>query len=752
MNSKQSIISLEAGWREIKERGMDRLEKIIEEDFKGPAFHPKEFAEIYTIVFEMCTQNNADNHSAFLYILQNKTISEYLHRCVLPDLNKYNDERLLKEFLLRYNNHQIMTNWNYKFFIFLERFYILTDPSLFSLTHNADVHFKTIVFDAKKTNITNALLKLINSNRDGNIVDVNIVQNIISIYKKMESLNEFEMALLLSTSVYYKKQTEVWMSENQFEEYALIIEKCIENENHQLDTYLITKEIKEKVLDIIYEDGVRKRTDYLLNDGKLFNNNPDLKEIGCIFRIFNRANMLEPMSELFKKHMDEVGKSIVSAMVTDSNSVSEKTEKTEKTEIIDDPHFIKNIIQMHEKYITICDNTFNKNPIFNTSILKSFNTIMNQTIDKHLMAEFLASFCDRLLTNGAEKMSETETSWYINKSIDIFAYIHDKDVFGLLYKNQLGKRLLNKRSASNEMERHVVSKLKIKYGAQYTSKLECMLNDNNVSEEQVDEFRKYFKEMSHGTTCENIDFGVQLLTQGNWPTYPNIPLKLPSNMQKCLDIYSALYNHKTPGRLLYNMYTLGHVIMKCSFGSKAYEITMSLLQSCVLTAFISEKESTIAQSESMSFKQLQDSMNISEEYLKRTLHSLVCGKFKILRKNASDPADEKKGSIKNMDTFQINTKFTSPVRKFRIPMASLEEHNDSRKIDEDRSFVVDASIVRIMKARKTMGHQMLLAEVATQLTFFKPDIKIIKKRIECLIERDYLMRDDENPGMYKYIA
>ena len=44
-------------------------------------------------------------------------------------------------------------------------------------------------------------------------------------------------------------------------------------------------------------------------------------------------------------------------------------------------------------------------------------------------------------------------------------------------------------------------------------------------------------------------------------------------------------------------------------------------------------------------------------------------------------------------------------------------------------------------------------EVVQQLTkMFKPDFKIIKKRIEDLISRDYLERDKDNPNVFKYLA
>jgi cullin 1 len=58
-----------------------------------------------------------------------------------------------------------------------------------------------------------------------------------------------------------------------------------------------------------------------------------------------------------------------------------------------------------------------------------------------------------------------------------------------------------------------------------------------------------------------------------------------------------------------------------------------------------------------------------------------------------------------------------------------------------------------MKSRKTLKHSSLMTEVAQQLmNVFRPDPKAIKRRIEDLITRDYLERDDEDSFTYHYVA
>jgi cullin 3 len=74
-------------------------------------------------------------------------------------------------------------------------------------------------------------------------------------------------------------------------------------------------------------------------------------------------------------------------------------------------------------------------------------------------------------------------------------------------------------------------------------------------------------------------------------------------------------------------------------------------------------------------------------------------------------------------------------------------------VEEDRRHLVEAAIVRIMKARKALNHNDLIAEVTKQLSVrFSPSPVFIKKRIESLIEREYLERSENEHRVYMYVA
>ncbi len=67
---------------------------------------------------------------------------------------------------------------------------------------------------------------------------------------------------------------------------------------------------------------------------------------------------------------------------------------------------------------------------------------------------------------------------------------------------------------------------------------------------------------------------------------------------------------------------------------------------------------------------------------------------------------------------------------------SEPERKETRnKVDEDRKHEIEAAIVRIMKARKRMQHNVLVAEVSRGL--FTPKLQIQRRvAFQCSLEND----------------
>lgn len=73
----------------------------------------------------------------------------------------------------------------------------------------------------------------------------------------------------------------------------------------------------------------------------------------------------------------------------------------------------------------------------------------------------------------------------------------------------------------------------------------------------------------------------------------------------------------------------------------------------------------------------------------------------------------------------------------------VESEEAMKQVEQERELALDAMIVRIMKSRRILKHNDLLLEINKLSTLFQPQPKMINKRIESLIERDYLKRDEE---------
>lgn len=59
-------------------------------------------------------------------------------------------------------------------------------------------------------------------------------------------------------------------------------------------------------------------------------------------------------------------------------------------------------------------------------------------------------------------MTETEIELVLDKTMVLFRFLQEKDVFERYYKQHLAKRLLLNKSVSDDSEKNMISKLKVK--------------------------------------------------------------------------------------------------------------------------------------------------------------------------------------------------------------------------------------------------------------------------------------------------
>jgi cullin 3 len=265
---------------------------------------------------------------------------------------------------------------------------------------------------------------------------------------------------------------------------------------------------------------------------------------------------------------------------------------------------------------------------------------------------------------------------------------------------------------------------------------------------------------------------MRVLTTGFWPTQSATPkCHIPAIPLAAFECFSRFYLAKHSGRQLTLQPQLGNADLNAIFfgpkkedpdkegacsstssisprtGPRKHIIQVSTYQMVVLMLFNNH--------EKLTYEEILNESDIPERDLIRALQSLAMGKAtqRILIKNPRTK------EIESNHEFYVNDSFTSKLHRVKIQTVAAKgesepERRETRnKVDEDRKHEIEAAIVRIMKSRKRMPHNILVTEVTEQLkSRFLPSPVIIKKRIEGLIEREYLARTPEDRKVYTYVA
>eukprot|EP00268_Persea_americana_P017605 TRINITY_DN184_c0_g1_i7.p1 TRINITY_DN184_c0_g1~~TRINITY_DN184_c0_g1_i7.p1 ORF type:complete len:799 (-),score=160.15 TRINITY_DN184_c0_g1_i7:511-2553(-) len=680
----------------------------------------------------------------------------------MPSLREKHDEFMLRELVKRWTNHKVMVRWLSRFFHYLDRYFI-TRRSLPALNEVGLTCFRELVYQEINGKVRDAVISLIDREREGEQIDRALLKNALDIFVeigmgKMDCYeNDFEAAMLNDTAAYYSRKASNWILEDSCPDYMIKAEECLRKEKDRVSHYLHSSS-EQKLLEIISKEyGHQSHMGYYVHKVQhellsvYANQLLEKEHSGChallrddkvddlsrMYRLFSRIPRgLDPVSQIFKQHVTAEGTTLVKQA---EDAASNK--KAEKRDIVglQEQVFVRKVIELHDKYLAYVNDCFMNHTLFHKALKEAFEVFCNKGVGGSSSAELLATFCDNILKKGgSEKLSDEAIEETLENVVKLLAYISDKDLFAEFYRKKLARRLLFDKSANDDHERSILTKLKQQCGGQFTSKMEGMVTDLTLARENQASFEEYMANNPHASP--GIDLTVTVLTTGFWPSYKSFDLNLPAEMVKCVEVFREFYQTKTKHRKLTWIYSLGTCNIIGKFEPKIMELIVTTYQASALLLFNT--------SDKLSYSEIMNQLNLTDEDIVRLLHSLSCAKYKILNKVPNTK------TISPTDYFEFNSKFTDKLRRIKIPLPPVDEKKKViEDVDKDRRYAIDASIVRIMKSRKVLGYQQLVMECVEQLgRMFKPDFKVIKKRIEDLITRDYLERDKDNQNMFRYLA
>ncbi|KAI0719069.1 Cullin-4B [Cerioporus squamosus] len=357
-------------------------------------------------------------------------------------------------------------------------------------------------------------------------------------------------------------------------------------------------------------------------------------------------------------------------------------------------------------------------------------------------AEMIAKHMDKAMRRGQKGKRDEDFEAELDQVLALYRFTDDMDVFRTFYQRALAKRLLLGRSASDDFEKAILKKLQEKYDPEFGMG-EHMFKDLTLSRELMTGFLE--AEERRGNTSRLQKMNVMVLQRSAWPfAARKNDIDLPRWMQDDLTTFLNYYHQKFQGRKLDWDHALGTATLKARFNAGEKELSVSLYQAVVLLLF--------NDGDALSYADIKEQTRLDDAELQRTLQSLACGKKRVLRKN---PLGK---DVHKTDTFYFNADFTDPRYQVHINSIQAKETPEETKrtqssIEQDRKHALDAAIVRVMKGKKELTYEQLkTATIEAVKRHFVPDVAMIKKRIEGLVEQDYLRRDEEDINKYFYVA
>lgn len=707
--------------------------------------------------------NHADKHSGFLYNYYRKILKEYME--LVPKKVRFTSaEDLIDDFLQENHKCNLLIYWMKRVFSHLDK-YIVRDKTRMTLALAGMTQFKTIIYNSLKDKVLNAINMLIKEDRDCNVIYRFKIKNTLKIIENLDLLEDIEIIkendvikwsgksklieLNYWYSNYFESDTQKYISSKADKEikdlsapeYIFSSLKYLDEENQRKNEY-IHETFHYKLNDLNYEYLIIKNAVTLAKKetgfSHMFKNKKDNEIKDAYTLISKNLACIKVITDEFDPYIRDRGEELYN-----------------NKDLMKDPvKFIPALIALKKEMDDLVSFAFNNYIACQDSKNKAFSHFMS----KEHYSKQLANYTDYLMKVGFKTFNDQQIEEKLNEVINLFKCLNNKLVFQTEACRCLSGRLILNKSISLNAEKIMIQKLKAEAGVTYVNKMAAMMEDLEIGKKTIDAYRttSKYKGMPKG-----IVFQTQVVQQGAWEINKNkfIVIDLPLTLITCIDDFTTFYISKHKEHKLQWCYGLGTLELKYLYLSKAYQSVSTLCQYVLLTKLEQHPELTI--------EELAGYLGMNVNALLTDATGLIFNptfnKTKKLENGLILTGLKEREELTKDTKVWINKDFNSSSLKFQtLPLPqkkSAGELQQQEQIEATnqrnyQNMIIDATITRIMKSRiglKT-SHTWLVNEVSKQVELFTAQPPLIKERIESLIEKQIIKRNDKDRTCYDYLA
>lgn len=743
----------------------------------------KMYMNCYTAVYNYCTNKSRNSNAALTstrsglekatYSLTGSEIYSRLEDYLvnfIKSLHADPNELFLEFYVRKWKRFTIGAGYLNNVFDYMNRYWVQKERSdgrrdIFDVNTLALLQWKYHMFNNNVDRIMAEILELIERQRNNEIVDTNVlsvaVKSMVYLGIDTNDLKKpnmmvyakcFESEFIDKTAEYYRRESDTFLSLHSVVDYMIKCENRLAEEISRSNNYLEERS-KRYLLDtmhnVLIKDHAQEMYDKFL---KLLEQN-EIEHILRMYKLLSKVpSTLQALADSLESYIKiEAAKAIeelrASSESLDAQIADERQSRRSAQGAVSPKSYVHTLILIHTKFNEVVFNAFKKDPLF----IKALDTACRNFVNVNVIAtptpksssktpELLARYADGFLKATSKEADIANMT--ADNLILVLKYIENKDVFENNYRRLLAKRLINGNTKSDELEEGILQRLQEDNSLEFTSKITKMFQDMKSSEDLKVRVREII-----GSSSVVSDFTPLILAQSMWPFQhlDDYNLRIAPELEKTIEIVESEYTKKHNGRDLQWLWNHGKSEVKANLARKGkppFIFTVTNVQLMILLAF--NKASTYT------YEQLHEVVGVSKHVFDAHLIPFV--KFKLLEQQPPTLTSLGEPSTK----FTIVNEYKS--KKLKVNFVSTikseqkqEEDDTNREIEESRKNYLTASIVRIMKARKTMKHNDLVNEVLLQAhSRFKAKLIDLKRAIEYLLDKEYIARCEGES--YEYLA